>query len=90
MIRNTVLVFFLMFMAVNHSNYAIAQDDSPKSKVEIADIGAAHVIQCLLDHRPARDLGERLPGEAGGRPSGGYHREHFTWAGRHAPPPSAS
>lgn len=44
MIRNTVLVFLLMFMAVNHSNYAIAQDDSPKSKVEIADIRAAEKV----------------------------------------------
>ncbi len=55
MIRNTVLVFLLMFMAVNHSNYAIAQDDSPKSKVEIADIRAAEKVIGLKLTEAERD-----------------------------------
>lgn len=55
MIRNTVLVFLLMFMAINHSNYAIAQNGSPKSNVEIADIRAAEKLIGLKLTEAERD-----------------------------------
>ena len=55
MIRNTVLVFLLMFMAIHHLNYAIAQDGSPKSNVEIADIRAAEKLIGLKLTEAERD-----------------------------------
>ena len=55
MIRNTVLVFLLMFMAIHHLNYAIAQDGSPKSNVETADIRAAEKLIGLKLTEAERD-----------------------------------
>ena len=55
MIRNTVLVFLLMFMAIHHLNYVIAQDGSPKSNVEIADIRAAEKLIGLKLTEAERD-----------------------------------